>query len=73
MLEECACMGLFRRKSHNDTAVAEAEQETSCPHIAISPRWDNPEDMGHEDLASAFVCQACGATLTPEESRAMRV
>jgi hypothetical protein len=66
-------MGLFRRRN-NDSAVAELETTAApCPHIQLSPRWENPEDMGHEDLATAFVCQACGATLTPDESRAQRL
>jgi hypothetical protein len=66
-------MGLFRRKSHDVQEAAAEESHTQCPHIALSPRWDNPDDMGHEDLATSFVCQACGASLTPEESHVVRV
>ena len=65
-------MGLFRRK-HSEPEVDEREETVECPHIALSPRWENPEDMGHEDRATNFICQACGSSLTPEQARAVHV
>jgi hypothetical protein len=62
-------MGIFRRRQPDPEIIG----ASACPHVALSPRWDDPSDMGHEDLASAFVCQACGKTLTPVEARAVRV
>ncbi len=42
--------------------------EGTCAHVAITPRWDNIDDMGHEDRASSWVCDSCHATLTPAEA-----
>lgn len=64
---------LFNRDSGADTpgdAAGAAMQE--CPHVALTPRWDRVDDMGHEDLATSFVCDSCHQTLTPDEARAVR-
>jgi hypothetical protein len=42
-----------------------------CPHIALVPRWENPEDMGKQDRVSSYTCSACGTTLTADEGRAI--
>jgi hypothetical protein len=55
---------LFRR---GDTTLAETPVQ--CPHTALTPRWERPEDMGKEDLASSFRCDTCGAVLSGEEGR----
>ena len=47
---------LGRRES--DAAPSEPASET-CPHLALTPRWDNIDDMGHDDLRilrSRFQC-----------------
>ena len=44
----------------------------TCAHVAITPRWDNIDDMGHDDRASSWVCDACHATLTPAEAAEAR-
>jgi len=54
-------------------AAAEAVELPPCPHTALAPRWDAPEDMGKMDRVSSYFCQACGATLTPEEAAQTRV
>lgn len=43
-----------------------------CWHLNLSPRWQNAEDMGKEELAYKFECPACGSTMTPDEARAVR-
>lgn len=45
---------------------------TECAHVAMTPRWDAIEDMGHEARASSFVCEACHSTLTPAEAERAR-
>lgn len=44
-----------------------------CTHLAMTPRWDRIEDMGHEDRATAWVCDSCHMSLTPEEAERARV
>lgn len=55
---------LFRR---GDAAPTDAPVQ--CPHTALTPRWDRPEDMGKEDLASSFRCDTCGAVFSGDEGR----
>jgi hypothetical protein len=63
-------MGIFRRRKDEPAAIMEAEPE--CPHVALLPHWDDPNDMGHEDRASSFRCQACSQVFTPAEARELR-
>ena len=49
-----------------------AVEAPPCPHTALIPRWDNVHDMGREDLASGFVCEACHDEFTPAEASALR-
>ena len=46
--------------------------QVSCPHTALAPRWDKAEDIGHEDRATSFICDACHQSFTPEEVRTLR-
>ncbi|MFA7249352.1 MAG: hypothetical protein WC273_06915 [Dehalococcoidia bacterium] len=53
-------------------AASDASSNASgveCAHVAVTPRWDRVEDMGHEERATSFVCDSCHATLTPDEAR----
>jgi hypothetical protein len=43
-----------------------------CLHLTLTPRWDSVDDMGKEELATAFVCEACHESFTPEQARALR-
>jgi len=45
--------------------------DATCVHGVRIAHWDNAGDMGNADRVSYFVCESCGATLTPEESRAL--
>ena len=59
---------LFRRESSAD---AEAPRQGNCGHSNIMPRWDRPEDMGKDELASGFTCTSCGSNFTREEAEAL--
>jgi transposase-like protein len=60
---------LFRR-GEEQRAPAAVESAT-CPHTALTARWDNLEDIGKEDRASSFRCESCGATFSGDEGRRM--
>ena len=60
-------MSMLSRLFNRDHEDGVTTQE--CPHVALVPRWDRVEDMGHEDLATSFVCEACHRTLTPDQAR----
>jgi hypothetical protein len=64
-------MKLFSRKQSERTEEG-TTATLECPHLAAVPRWDNLDDIGHEDRATAFYCEACRSTFTPEEYRAIQ-
>jgi hypothetical protein len=67
-------MSFFKRLFGNEkpeSMPAEAPA-VECPHISLVARWDSIEDMGHEDRATSFVCEACGASFSPEAGRKLR-
>jgi hypothetical protein len=55
-----------------EAAPSPPAEPIACPHAALTPRWDSVDDMGKEDLATAFVCDACHESFTPEEARLLR-
>jgi hypothetical protein len=55
----------LRGNGHETTAVAE---KRGCLHTALTPRWDQLDDIGHEDRISEYVCEGCGERLTPEDA-----
>jgi hypothetical protein len=65
-------MGILDRFRKNSTSAAPAI-EVACPHTALMGRWDSVDDMGKEEKITAFVCDACHQSFTPEEGRALRV
>jgi transposase-like protein len=42
-----------------------------CPHKALTPRWENAEDMGKQALVSSYTCSACGRSFSREEGAAL--
>ena len=54
---------------HKDENKDKADVEVECPHKALTARWDRPEDMGKEDLATAFHCESCGQNFSGDEGR----
>ncbi len=53
---------------HADVPIEREE----CPHTNLVPKWDKPEDIGHEDKASHFDCGTCGGTFNPAEAQELR-
>ena len=48
------------------------EETAACAHVILVPRWDSTADMGNDDKASGWRCDACGASFTPSEAQALR-
>jgi hypothetical protein len=62
----------FRRHPEGNAATQAPQEEVSCLHTALVPKWGMPSDMGDEGKASAWVCSVCGGTFTPDEARELR-
>jgi len=62
---------LLRRGLSAAGAVAD-RTDAGCPHVTLIPHWDSPSDMGREERASSFRCDACGTTFTPAEASELR-
>jgi hypothetical protein len=43
-----------------------------CVHVTLMPKWESVADMGQEEKASGYTCDACGQSFTPAEGRALR-
>ena len=66
---------LFKRGPGGEAEGLHADvpiEQEECPHVALVPKWDEPDDIGHEDKASRFDCGTCGATFTPAEAHHLR-
>lgn len=48
------------------------EEESSCPHLMLTPLWHNAADMGVEAKATGYRCYACGDALTLDEAAEAR-
>ncbi len=59
----------FGKKKSTAASVAETVE---CPHAVLVARWENVQDMGKEDKASRFMCEACHEMFTPEQAKDMR-
>jgi len=59
-------------KLFGDKKAAEEVEAPPCPHAVLMPHWDSAADMGHEERATSFVCEACHASFTPEEAQLLR-
>jgi hypothetical protein len=56
-------------KRHDDSA---AEEAPKCEHITLIPSWDAPDDIGHEDRATSFRCEACGEVFSLDAAEHLR-
>ena len=63
--------GWFKRHDASRERAHRAEGPV-CPHTALVPSYNSVADMGHEDRATGFRCEACGSTFTPAEAHALR-
>ena len=68
MLSIGKLFGKDKAKAAGRSASASAE----CLHALLAPKWDSAADIGVEEKASRFVCDACRASFTPEEARDLR-
>jgi hypothetical protein len=51
-----------------DTSTAVIE----CPHAVLVPRWENVQDMGHEDKITRYMCEACHEEFAPDVAVRLR-
>ena len=67
-------MSFFKRLFGNEKLEREPTEAPAveCSHVSLVARWDSIEDMGREDRATSFVCEACGAAFSPEAGRKLR-
>jgi transposase-like protein len=59
-------MGFLDRLIHRREAAASSVllTERECPHVALVPRWDSAEDIGHSDRVVRYECESCKAVFT---------
>jgi hypothetical protein len=62
---------IFGRGGATITRTTE-QVAADCPHVTLSARWDNVQDMGQEDKATSYICATCSQRFTPEEAAAHR-
>ena len=55
-----------------DKKDIEPVRQVVCLHVSLVPQWDSVEDMGHEDKATSFVCDACHQSFSPQVASALR-
>ncbi len=67
-------MGLLSKLMGKPETDEREEEQTSvtCPHLALVPRWDSADDIGHEERATSFHCEACGSDFSSAEMRSLR-
>lgn len=51
---------------------AVAKDVPVCEHIALVPRWGSTEDIGKDDRATGYTCEACRAEFTAAEAQSLR-
>lgn len=65
-------MKFFRRGERDTNAPASGEGVKSCQHLLLVPHWDSPANIGNEELASGYRCNACDEHFTREEEAVLR-
>ncbi|MBM2826003.1 MAG: hypothetical protein HW403_67 [Dehalococcoidia bacterium] len=64
-------LNLFRKDSKGKTTEA-AKTAQHCAHAILLPRWDNVQDIGHDDKATGYACSGCGQRFSLEEAASLR-
>ena len=41
-------------------------------YVTLTPRWESVEDMGNEDKATGYTCEACGEHFSAAEGHALQ-
>jgi hypothetical protein len=60
------------KKQQQQQQAAVTVEAPPCPHAVLVPRWDSVEDMGKEDKATRYMCEACHQMFSPAEARELR-
>ncbi|MPZ48860.1 MAG: hypothetical protein GEU75_06035 [Dehalococcoidia bacterium] len=55
-------------KDKSNTAV----ETRPCTHGVLVPRWDSVDDIGKEEKATSYFCEACNETFSPVQAQALR-
>jgi hypothetical protein len=63
---------ILGRPEETESPSDPSNYSETCPHLALTPRWDNVDDIGHEDLATSFHCEGCGRDFSADEAQALR-
>jgi hypothetical protein len=62
----------FLRRRSDEPATDSEVGPIACPHVTLVARWDNADDIGHEDRASSLRCEACSQEFSLEEATHLR-
>jgi len=54
------------------TELPPSTESETCTHLALTPRWDGIDDIGHEELATSWHCESCGRDFSADETRELR-
>ena len=66
-------MGLLGKLFGSKTKEVESSTVVvQCIHSVLVPRWENVQDMGHEDKITRYMCEACHEEFTPEVAMELR-
>jgi hypothetical protein len=67
-------MGLLGKLFGSKTKVEDAAAAVAiaCPHAVLVPRWENVQDMGHEDKITRYMCEACNEEFAPDVAMNLR-
>jgi hypothetical protein len=67
-------MRLWKRlfSTNAGTSPEDRDLAASCPHVVLIPRWDDANDVGDVERATAFRCEACGSQFDPFEAKLLR-
>jgi methionyl-tRNA synthetase len=65
-------MGILSKLFGETTVSTENIETPPCPHASMTARWDSVEDIGHDERATAYICESCGESFSPEEAAELR-
>ena len=63
---------LLRHKADEGGEQGAEAATPPCPHTELRTLWDRADDIGDRGKATLFFCEACGDTLTREQSKQIR-
>ncbi len=63
---------ILRRHPAEEAQGEAVTEQHECSHAVIVPRWDRVADIGNEANASAYLCEICAETFSPEVGRKLQ-